>query len=153
MARDRSPREHSPGEELLDVWGDTVDRRHLRLAVLIGGAGGLVPLLIADELIPHIEENAALAHAYALLVGLVACVLVGGLCAKLFAPKRIVVEAGTDDEARAEVLDALRGERHGLGSIDDLPAATVAELRELELLDLFTQPPAGTTAARDEVRP
>lgn len=126
-----------PESQLLDVWGDTVDRGHLLKAVIIGGAGGLIPMLIADELFPRVEDNASLAHAYALLVGLVASVLMGVICAKLFPPKRVIVESGADDADRQEVLAVLRSERHGIGSVANLPEETKAEMRELELYDLF----------------
>jgi hypothetical protein len=143
---DRGPRQ-AASHELLEIWGDTVNGRHLLYAVLIGGTGGLLPLLLADALLPRIEDNRSLAHAYALLVGLIACVLMGVICARLFSPQRVVVEAGAEDSDRQEVLNVLRGERLGLGTVGSLPAETVAELRELELYDLFRDGEAESAAS------
>jgi hypothetical protein len=128
-------------EELVEVWGDVVDIGHLRWSVVIGCALGLPSYLLAALLFGQVAAP-QLARAYALLVGLVACLVAGAVCARLFAPKRDLVEETTDDEAREEAIAELVAESGDLGSLDDLPEAARQELRDLAIEDLFTEPPA-----------
>ncbi|MGV8248448.1 hypothetical protein ACV33N_31510, partial [Pseudomonas aeruginosa] len=69
--------------------------------------------------------------AYAMLAGLAGCVLAGVICARLFPPKREVVEhsASHDPAWRAEVLAELAAQPGGLGTLADLPPAVVKELK------------------------
>ena len=75
-------------------------------------------------------------------------VLAGVICARLFPPKREVLEhSATHDPAwRAEVLAELAEQPGGLGTLADLPDAVVRELKELDLYDLFAQPAAQAAA-------
>ena len=72
-----------------------------------------------------------------MLAGLAGCLVGGAICARLFAPKREVVEHATDSFWQEEVLNQLVADNGTLGSVSDLPAATVREMKELELYDLF----------------
>jgi hypothetical protein len=74
-----------------------------------------------------------------LLVGLAACLVAGAICARLFAPKRDLVEEPTDAAARDEAIAELVAESGGLGSVDDLPEAARRELRDLGIVDLFAE--------------
>ena len=77
------------------------------------------------------------ARAYAMLVGLAGCLVSGFVCARLFPPKREVVEDAVDPFWREEVLAQMVAESARIGSIADLPPATVQELKELGLYELF----------------
>lgn len=79
-----------------------------------------------------------------MLAGLGGCVLAGVICARLFPPKREVVEhsASHDPAWRAEVLAELAAQPGGLGTLADLPPAVVKELKELDLYELFAAPAA-----------
>lgn len=124
-------------ERLVEVWGDTVDTVHLGLAVVIGSVISLACYLIASRVLIAVVSPADVARAYAMLVGLAGCIISGIVCAKLFPPKREVVEAAADPFWREEVLAQLVAESKSIGSMSDLPSATVEELRELGLYELF----------------
>jgi hypothetical protein len=126
-------------DQLAEVWGDVVDVVHLRWSVVLGCALGLPSYLLAALFFGQFAPP-QLAKTYALLVGLVACLVAGAICARLFAPKRALVEEPTDDGAREEAIRELIAESGELGSIDDLPEATRQELRDLAIEDLFTGP-------------
>lgn len=128
---------HVPQGNLAEVWGDTVDLGHLGKAVLIGAAVSLACFFVANLLLAAAVSTPDLARAYAMLAGLGGCLVGGAICARLFPPKREVVEHSTESFWQEEVLDQLASEHGTLGSVSDLPAATVREMKELELYDLF----------------
>lgn len=123
--------------ELFEVWGDTVDGRHLLYSIAIGALVSLGAFFTAQHLLLGWVESAQMARAYAMLVGIVGCLVGGGICAALFKPKRNVVEHLADPAWRAKILVELQNEFGPLGSLADLPAATIAELKEMDLYDLF----------------
>lgn len=133
---------------LIEVWGDTADIWHLAWSIVIGGAVSLGGFLVAARLLASLVSSAELARAYAMLAGLVGCLVAGVLCAALFSPKREVIEGEPSDPSwREEVLASLAMEPGGLGSIADLPPAAVQELKELQLFDLFASSEHGRKAA------
>lgn len=58
---------------------------------------------------------------------------------KLFPPKRRIVVEAAEGDSVAEVIATLSAERGGLGSVEDLPEATVRELKDLDLYDRFRE--------------
>ncbi|CAN5499400.1 hypothetical protein BH10PSE18_BH10PSE18_08870 [soil metagenome] len=149
MNDSRSPRKW----QLVEVWGDTADLKHLAWAIVIGivislaGYGAASRLLVASVATPE------LAKAYAMLAGLAGCLISGVVCAVLFKPKREVIEGSEADPAwRQEVLDRLVEQTGPLGSVADLPPSVVKEMKELEIYELFAnykhkQKPGGGEAA------
>ncbi|HEX7865446.1 MAG TPA: hypothetical protein VF555_10875 [Variovorax sp.] len=131
---------------LVEIWGDTADLGHLAWSIAIGVAVSLTGYLVASRVLASTVGTPELARAYAMLAGLGGCVVSGLICAKLFTPKREVVE-GTDADPRwrEEVLAELAAEHGGLGSMDDLPPVVVREMKELEIHELFAsyKPRAG----------
>lgn len=123
--------------QYLEVWGDTVVGRHLAVSVVIGIGVSLAALLLSEWAFSSFVTNESLADAYALLVGIAGCVVAGVICGRLFRPKRIVVTDASEDAAVGEVVAALREERQGLGSLDELPEHTRRELDELGLHSRF----------------
>ena len=122
---------------LAEVWGDTVDLRHLAWSVVLGVVISLGAFEAGRVALSSIVADAAIARAYAMLIGLAGCLAAGALCAMLFKPKRIVVDQTVDEADRMEVLKQLGEEHGGIGATADLPASARAELKELGLLDLF----------------
>ena len=108
---------------LAEVWNDTVDLRHLAWAIAIGIAVSVAGFYAASGWLRDKVASPELAHAYAMLAGLAGCVLAGVICARLFPPKREVVEhsASHDPAWRAEVLAELAAQPGGLGTLADLP--------------------------------
>ena len=123
--------------KLIEVWGDTVDSRHLLAAIVIGAVISLSAFLIARHFLLGVVAQPAMAGSYAMLIGLGGCLVAGGLCAKLFAPKRVVLEHSTDPTWRDTAMAQLAGEAGDLGKLADLPPEVAAEMREVGLYDLF----------------
>ncbi|WNG43889.1 hypothetical protein F0U60_07115 [Archangium minus] len=132
-------KKHDPRHgHLAEVWGDTVDLRHLAWSIAIGLVVSLACFLLASHLLADRVGSAALARAYAMLAGLVGCVLSGVICGALFPPKREVVEDGAADPSwRQEVLNELAAQSGGLGAVDELPPSVVSEMKALHLYELF----------------
>lgn len=127
---------------LVEVWGDTVDQRHLAWAIVIGIAVSLAGFLAANHVLATTVARPELARAYAMLAGLAGCVLAGVISALLFKPKRVVVEGSDVDPVwRQEVLDRMAEETGDLGSVHDLPQSVVDEMKALEIHDLFANHP------------
>lgn len=148
------PQPKPTGSPLVEVWGDTANTRHLACAIVIGGALSLAAFALASRILAELVRTPELARAYAMLAGLAGCVLAGFICACLFKPKRVVTEdtatetgSATAAAAREQALDRLAEESGGLGTMADLPAATVQELRELQLYELFAARERGAMAA------
>lgn len=136
---------------LAEVWGDVVDLRQLAIAIVIGGTISLSTFLIAAHFMQHSNDAKDLGRAYAMLVGLIACVLSGVICAKLFKPKRIVSEGHENDALRAELINELAQETGTIGKIKYLPAEAVTELKEIDLYDLFLEQEAKEKANKGKV--
>ncbi|SAL75163.1 hypothetical protein AWB71_04968 [Caballeronia peredens] len=122
---------------LVEIWGDTVDTRHLAWSVVLGIVISYGAFALANRLLAAYVPDAAMARAYAMLVGLAGCLVAGAVCAKLFRPKREVIEEAHGAAGREEVLRQLASEAGGLGRVADLPPAVVAEMKELGLYELF----------------
>lgn len=126
-------------QHLYEVWGDTVDSRHLAGAIGIGAVVSLGAYCIAHHLLHPIVESAQMAKTYAMLVGVFGCLLAGVICARLFVPKRDVQEHAADPAFREQVVVDLLKEYGSLGRLEDLSAEVIAELRELGLYDLLRE--------------
>lgn len=137
-------------QQLYEVWGDTVDSRHLGYSILIGAVVSLSAFFIAQHLLLSWVASAQMARAYAMLVGILGCLVAGAISACLFKPKRIVVEHQADPAQRAQLLQELKEEFGDLGRLADLPACAVAELKEMDLYDLFAAEERSASVARDD---
>uniref|UniRef100_UPI0025B98222 hypothetical protein n=1 Tax=Aquabacterium sp. TaxID=1872578 RepID=UPI0025B98222 len=91
-------------QQLYEVWGDTVDSRHLGYSILIGAVVSLGAFFIAQHFLLSWVASAQMARAYAMLVGILGCLGAGMISASLFKPKRIVVEHQADPAQRAQLL-------------------------------------------------
>jgi hypothetical protein len=125
--------------QLMEIWGDTVDRRHLAYAILIGAVISLAGFLAARALLRQVVADQAMAASYAMLVGLAGCLIAGVICAKLFAPKRLIIEEGEDPSWRESAMDELATDAGGLGRLADLPPSVIAELKDVGLYDTFAE--------------
>ena len=141
-------------DNLYEVWGDTVDSRHLVASIAVGAVCSLGAFFLAERLLTGWVESSQMARAYAMLLGILGSLVGGAVSACLFKPKRHVVEHVTDPAWRQQVIEELRVEYGGIGQLSDLPPEVRAELRELGLERLFdeaepatqAQPQAGTAA-------
>ena len=127
-----------PRWQLVEVWGDTADTRHLAWAIVLGIGISLPAYLLAARVLASFVSSPELAKAYGMLAGLAGCVLAGLICTVLFKPKRTVVEGHEATPFwREEVLAKLEEQSGHLGSVADLPPEVVQEMKELEIYDLF----------------
>lgn len=134
----------TPDYDLVEVWNDVVDTRHLLKAVLLGAAISVSTFLVAQRLLAGMVDSAAVVRAYAMLAGVVGCVASGAIAALLFPPKRVVTETSGDDAWRDQIMRDLAQDPATTLSERSLAPAVVAEMEELGLRKLF--------AAHDEAR-
>jgi len=134
-----SKHQDPPSTPYAEVWGDTVDLRHLAWAICIGIGISVLGYYCASQWLISVVESRQLAHAYAMLAGLAGCIIAGVICAKAFPPKRSVTETeiSVDPQWREEVLQELSLQSGGMGSVSDLPPVVAQELKELKLYELF----------------
>jgi len=123
-----------------EIWGDTVDLRHLLMAMLIGIVVSLTCYFIGLKYIvanySHLAKN--LSDAYALLIGIVGCLLSAVISAKLFKPKRILNEEKFSTEQLYKVLEELNiDQNQEAEELKTVSPQVVAEMKSLQLYDLF----------------
>lgn len=134
--------DNNPGRRLALVWGDTVALKELFIASIIGIVLTLGGYIIGRNFFRGMENlEPGLANGYALMVGIIGCVLAGVISAVLFKPKRIIEEK-FEQEDIAEVLKAdgmtVEEEAAYLATVDpqileelkDLNLTALLELRE-----------------------
>lgn len=140
-------------DNLYEVWGDTVDSRHLLAAIAVGAACSLGAFFLAERLLTGWVESPQMARAYAMLLGILGSLVGGGVSACLFKPKRHVVEHVADPAWRQQVIEELRVEYGGIGQLSDLPPEVRNELRELGLESLFDEAEPATRPRPRSVAP
>ena len=131
-----------------DVWGDTVDLRHLSMGIVIGIAVSLTFYLVGLKFIvrsfPKIPQN--LTQAYALLIGILGCLVSAVVSTKLFPPKRTLRESQFNAQEREAALSELQidweREREELKT---LSPQIVAEMKELQIYEIFAEPKTQAT--------
>jgi hypothetical protein len=133
----------------VELWGDVVDTRHLAASVAISAVISVGTYLIAGRIFAPLAPTPALAKAYAMLAGLGGCVASGAICAKLFPPKRDVVDEAVDPHWRDEALAQLESETGTLGDFASLSPVTLAELKEVGLYETFVAAPAPAGHAKE----
>ncbi len=122
-------------KNLLEVWGDTVNSRHLLASILLG-VGIDVPIyLLAEWGFGEMTGGTAVGRSYALVTGLAACLVAAVIAANLFKPKRVVLLDEQAPGSREAAMDAIEDELGPLGDPDELPASTLREVKELGLYE------------------
>ncbi|GAA1860039.1 hypothetical protein [Brevibacterium marinum] len=125
--------------QLLEVWNDTVDSKHLVGGIAIGIGVAVPAYLIADHLFTTGAGDAELGHSYALLIGIVGCIVGAVIAGLLFKPKRVVTQSAADTRNRQEVIDEVVEEYGDLGDPRDLKPAVQEEIRALGLFDALVE--------------
>lgn len=124
---------------LIEVWGDTVDSRHMCGAIVLGGGLAAPTFLIGREIFTATVEDQTLAQSYALLLGLAACLIAATIAARLFKPKRIVRETSGIHSARREALARIAAEGGEWTDPAELDSKIRAELHQLGLYDVLVE--------------
>lgn len=124
---------------LIEVWGDTVDTKHLGASIALGAGIATPTFLLARRLFRAKVEDQTLAQSYALLLGLGACLVAAFIAARLFKPKRVVTQTAATAESRREALDAIAAGGAEWTDPADLSVEVRDELRQLGLYDVLKQ--------------
>ncbi|MHC1551357.1 hypothetical protein [Phyllobacterium sp. K27] len=124
--------------QLAEIWGDVVSRPQLGKAMIIGAVVSIAVYFFALQTIAPLASTPAVGRAIAMLAGILGSVVSGAICARMFPPKRTVVEqAQTGTAWQTEVLEQLEQEGGPIGRVEDLPPVVAQEMREVGLYDLF----------------
>ncbi|MBB3809717.1 hypothetical protein [Pseudochelatococcus contaminans] len=123
--------------DLVEVWNDVVDTRHLLWSVIIGAVISVGTFLIAERILASVVDTPAIAKAYAMLAGVLGCIVSGVVSALLFPPKRVVIESTNDDAWRDQIMRDLAENPNTTMSERDLDPAVIREMEELGLRKLF----------------
>lgn len=119
---------------LIEVWNDTVDSRHLTGGIAISVGIAVTAFLVADHLFAAADQT-ELGHSYALLIGILGCILGAVITGLLFKPKRVITTSTADTRSRQEIIDEIVKEYGDLGDPRELPEAVQNEVRTLGLFD------------------
>ena len=131
-------------ERLAEVWGDVVDLRHLAAAVAIGATVSLGLYAASGWLLAGRVATYEVGRSYAMLAGLLGCVIGGAICAGAFPPKRTMTEDSGSVHDGAETLPLAGGDLPERGVPSTLPPDAANEMRALGLSE--TQLGHGGTA-------
>lgn len=125
-----------------DVWGDTVDLKHLAIAM---GIGIIISLLFYILGLNYLQANvsklaANLMTAYALLIGIAGCLLSAIISAKLFKPKRKLNEEEFSEADRLAVLEELKIDiDKEADELQFVGPKVIQEMKDLQIYDLFAR--------------
>lgn len=122
---------------LIEVWGDTVDTRHMGIAIALGIGIASPTFLLGRAVFTALVDDQTLAQSYALLLGLAACLVAAVIAARLFKPKRIVRETSAMTESRREALQVIAADGGEWTDPAELAAEVQEELRLLGLYDVL----------------
>lgn len=91
-----------------EVWGDTVDLKHLAWAIGIGTGASVLGFYCAIQCLVTIIESEQWAYAYAMLAGLAGCIVAGTMGVKAIFSKRLVTDTAmsADLQWRRDVMAA-----------------------------------------------
>lgn len=140
-------------KNFIKVWGDTVVLSELLLSSVIGiistlGTYGLVNYLLQNY--SSIENNKI--TGYALIAGIIGCFVSGVISAKIFKPKRIVVE-GTEKMDIQKILEeagtSVEEEAKALSQADP---ELIKEMEDLELYALLSLIPEDSPNYKPQYR-
>lgn len=125
-------------QQLVEVWGDTVDFRSMLFAIVIGAIVSIGVFLLAKEILVQQRVDAKLLNGYAMLIGMGGCLLAGMICSVLFKPKRVVIsETQNSQQKTQEIIHEIVSADTTYTKIEHLPIDTQKELELLGLKELF----------------
>lgn len=136
-----------------EVWGDTVVIRELLAAAVICIAATMLFYFIGTGIFVGREGmDIGLAKGYALLIGILGCILSAIVCAKLFKPKRIVEER-LEQEDILHVLEAAGiSPEEEAAALATVEPGIIKEMEDLELYSLLAMIPEGSPNYKPEYK-
>ncbi len=130
-------------KQYAEVWGDTLVLRELFISSILGVALTMIGYFLGVRYFAGVKGiDPALITGYALMTGILGCIVAGFIAAKLFKPKRVIEEMIVQEDIEA-VLKAggmsLEEEVEALAGVDE---QVLEEMRELNLTALLDLRPA-----------
>ena len=125
---------------LVEVWGDTVNFRSMLFAIVIGSVVSAGTFLLAKLYMSSLSGDATLLNGYAMLIGLGGCLLSGFICSIMFKPARTVIASSEDNSENVkEFIVELIKDDPNYTSVNDLPSEVKEELELLQLMSVFQE--------------
>ena len=130
----------SSRNNLIEVWGDTVNFRSMLLAIVIGSVVSTGTFLLAKFYMSSLSGDAALLNGYAMLIGLGGCLLSGFICSVMFKPARTVIASSENnsDNIKDFIVDLIKDDPN-YSSVNELPSEVKEELELLQLMSVFQE--------------
>ena len=124
----------SSNNNLVEVWGDTVNFKSMLFAIVIGSVVSTGTFLLAKFFLSSSSGDTTLLNGYAMLIGLGGCLLSG------FKPARTVISSQEDnsDNVKAFIVDLIKDDPN-YTSVNDLPSEVKEELNLLQLMTVFQE--------------
>ncbi len=125
---------------LVEVWGDTVNFRSMLFAIVIGSVVSTGTFLLAKLYMSSLSGDATLLNGYAMLIGLGGCLLSGFICSILFKPARTVIASSEDNSENVKefIVELIKDDPNYI-SVNDLPSEVKEELELLQLMSVFQE--------------
>lgn len=131
-------------QSYLTIWGDTVDLKELLIGLFLGAVLGYSSfsgsLWYLKSFHPDIAKG--LLAGYALLFGIVGCLVAGVIAAKFFKSKRIFLEDDSSIDKQSVLLDLTLNLKQESKYLKNVPPDVIEEMRELHVYELFIDPDA-----------
>jgi ABC-type transport system involved in multi-copper enzyme maturation permease subunit len=130
----------SSNNNLVEVWGDTVNFKSMLFAIVIGSVVSTGTFLLAKFFLSSSSGDTTLLNGYAMLIGLGGCLLSGFICSIMFKPARTVISSQEDnsDNVKAFIVDLIKDDPN-YTSVNDLPSEVKEELNLLQLMTVFQE--------------
>ena len=130
----------SSNNNLVEVWGDTVNFKSMLFAIVIGSVVSTGTFLLAKFFLSSSSGDTTLLNGYAMLIGLGGCLLSGFICSIMFKPARTVISGQEDnsDNVKAFIVDLIKDDPN-YTSVNDLPSEVKEELNLLQLMTVFQE--------------
>ncbi|MGP5436508.1 hypothetical protein [Psychrobacter alimentarius] len=130
----------SSNNNLVEVWGDTVNFKSMLFAIVIGSVVSTGTFLLAKFFLSSSFGDTTLLNGYAMLIGLGGCLLSGFICSIMFKPARTVISSQEDnsDNVKAFIVDLIKDDPN-YTSVNDLPSEVKEELNLLQLMTVFQE--------------
>lgn len=125
---------------LVEVWGDTVNFKSMLFAIVIGSVVSTGTFLLAKLYMSSLSGDATLLNGYAMLIGLGGCLLSGFICSIMFKPARTVIDSSEDNSENVKefIVDLIKDDPN-YTSVNDLPSEVKEELELLQLMSVFQE--------------
>lgn len=130
----------SSNNNLVEVWGDTVNFKSMIFAIVIGSVVSTGTFLLAKFFLSSSSGDTTLLNGYAMLIGLGGCLLSGFICSIMFKPARTVISSQEDnsENVKAFIVDLIKDDPN-YTSVNDLPSEVKEELNLLQLMTVFQE--------------